>query len=232
MRRADSVFALALVMTRSTSRRASLALGVVVRMLSSRMMARTRLSSSALRWLELRLSLRPVFAWRDIADSLLLHRRRRGGGRLGRPVLQLHAQGEAHLGEDFLDLLQRLAAEILRLEHLRLALLHQVADGLDVGVLQAVGGADRELQLVYGAKEVLVQLLLGLDGLHRSRLFGLVEVDEDGELLLDDLGGEGDRIGRGHRAVGPDLQREPIVVGGLTDARIGYLVVDLLDGAE
>src|SRR5438309_577886 len=151
VRRAASVLSLALVITRSTSRRASLALGVVVRMLSSRMIARTRLSSSALRWLVLRLSLRPVFAWRDIADSLLLHRRRRGGGRLGRPVVQLHAQRETHLGEDLLDFLQGFPAEVLGLEHLRFALLHQVADGLDVRVLQAVGGADRELQLVYGA---------------------------------------------------------------------------------
>src|SRR5712691_1984645 len=146
MRRADSVFALALVMTLSTSRRASLALGVVVRMLSSRMMARTRLSRSALRWLELRLSLRPVLAWRDMSSSLL-HGGRLRGGRLGRPVVQLHSQRETHLGEDFLDLLQGLAAEVLRLEHLRFRLLHQVADGLDVGVLHAVGGAHRELQL-------------------------------------------------------------------------------------
>src|SRR5438477_1450496 len=104
-------------MTRSTTRFASLALGVVVRMLSSRMTARTRLSSSALRWLVLRLSLRPVLAWRDIADApLLLHRRRGGGGRLGRPVLQLHAEAEAHLGEDFLDLLQGLPPKGLGLE--------------------------------------------------------------------------------------------------------------------
>ena len=65
-RRAASVLFLALVMMRSTTRFASLALGVVVRMLSSRITARTRLSSSALRWLVLRLSLRPVLAWRDI----------------------------------------------------------------------------------------------------------------------------------------------------------------------
>src|SRR5712692_3302515 len=64
--RAASVFAFALVMTRSTTRRASFALGVVVRMLSSRITARIKLSSSALRWLVLRLSLRPVLAWRDI----------------------------------------------------------------------------------------------------------------------------------------------------------------------
>src|SRR5438105_9546941 len=117
-------------------------------MLSSRITARIRLSSSALRWLLLRLSLRPVLAWRDMSCSLLLHRRRRGGRRLGRPVLQLHAQGETHFGEYLLDFLQGFPAEVLGLEHLGFGLLHQVTDGLDVGVLQAVGGADRELELV------------------------------------------------------------------------------------
>src|SRR5437764_3995974 len=102
----------------STTRRASLALAVVVRMLSLRITLRTRLSRSALRWLVFRLSLRPVFMWRDIVGlpvSLLEHRRRRGR-RLRRPVLQLHPQGEPHLRQDLLDLLQRLAAEVLRLE--------------------------------------------------------------------------------------------------------------------
>src|SRR5690349_14295933 len=106
-------------MIRSTSRRVSLAFGVVVLMLSFRMTARTRLSSSALRWLVLRLSLRPVLAWRDMdVRSLLLHRRRLRGGRLGRPVLQLHAQRQAHLGKDLLDFLQGFPPEVLGLEHL------------------------------------------------------------------------------------------------------------------
>src|SRR5947209_20400971 len=100
-------------------------------MLSSRMIARTRLSSSALRWLLLRLSLRPVLAWRDIAGSLLLHGRRRGGGRLGRPVLQLHAQRESPLGGDFLDLLEALPAGVLRPEQFRFVLSHQVRVGSD-----------------------------------------------------------------------------------------------------
>src|SRR2546425_2147282 len=102
----------------STTRRASLALAVVVRMLSLRITLRTRLSRSALRWLGFRLSLRPVFMWRDIVGlpGLLLEHRRRRGGRLRRPGLQLHAQGQAHLGQDLLDLLQRPSAGVLRLQ--------------------------------------------------------------------------------------------------------------------
>src|SRR5438128_12639866 len=89
LRRAASVPGLARVMMRSTIFRASFALGVVVRMLSYWMTARTRLSSRAFRWLVFRLSLRPAFMWRDMVGLLLLQqgRRHRGWG-LGRPVLE------------------------------------------------------------------------------------------------------------------------------------------------
>src|SRR5207245_1662021 len=43
---------------------------------------------------------------------------------LGRQdVVDLHPERQAHLGQELLDLVQRLAAEILGLEHLRLGLL-------------------------------------------------------------------------------------------------------------
>src|SRR5215469_12387270 len=53
-------------------------------------------------------------------------------------LVNLHAQGESHGSQDLLDLIQRLAAKVLGLEHLRFCLLHQLANGLNVGVLQAV----------------------------------------------------------------------------------------------
>lgn len=58
---------------------------------------------------------------------------------LGAQALQLlgierHAEGEPHLSQDGLDLVQRLLAEVLGLEQLRLGLLHEVGDGADVGV--------------------------------------------------------------------------------------------------
>ena len=59
--------------------------------------------------------------------------------------------------QDFLDLVERLAAEVLRLQHLGLGLLHQLADGPDVRVLQAVVGADRQLELLDALVEVLVE---------------------------------------------------------------------------
>src|SRR5882762_11104940 len=51
---------------------------------------------------------------------------------LRRPARNLHAEMEAHLGEHFLDLVERLAAEIRRAQHLGLGLLHEVADIDDV----------------------------------------------------------------------------------------------------
>src|SRR5690606_22935191 len=67
---------------------------------------------------------------------------------LRRPALDLHAQVQAHVGQDFLDLVQRLAAEVRRAQHVGLGLLHEVADIDDIVVLEAVRGADGKLQLL------------------------------------------------------------------------------------
>src|SRR3954468_16786377 len=53
-------------------------------------------------------------------------------------VVELHPEGEAHAGQDLLDLVERLPPEVLGLEHLSLGLLDELADGLDVRVLEAV----------------------------------------------------------------------------------------------
>ena len=67
---------------------------------------------------------------------------------LRRPVRHFHAEMQAHGGENFLDLVQRLAAEVRGAKHLGFGLLDQVADIDDVVVLQAVGRTDRKLELV------------------------------------------------------------------------------------
>src|SRR5262249_31584882 len=56
-------------------------------------------------------------------------------------LIELHAQREAHLDQNFLDLVEGLAAKIFRLKHFVFALLHQLANGLNVRVLEAVVGA-------------------------------------------------------------------------------------------
>src|SRR5690606_20867460 len=55
-----------------------------------------------------------------------------------RPVLQLHAKREATLGQHFLDLGERLLAQVRGLEQLDLGLLDQVADVIDALGLEAV----------------------------------------------------------------------------------------------
>src|SRR4051812_27929381 len=47
-------------------------------------------------------------------------------------LVDLHAEAQPHRGQDFLDLVERLAAEVLGLEHFRFGLLHQFSDGLDI----------------------------------------------------------------------------------------------------
>src|SRR6266545_2548854 len=108
-------------MVRSAMLRSSLALASVVSIWPCVTSDATMFEYMARRWLEVRPSLRPALRWR-IALSSLLERGR------ARPVVELHPQAEPHLGQDFLDLLQRLAAEVLGLQHLRLGLLHQLAD--------------------------------------------------------------------------------------------------------
>ena len=84
---------------------------------------------------------------------------RQNGGWSGLRVavlVDLHAEREAHLRENFLDLVQGLATEVLGLEHLGFGLLNEFADGDDVRVLQAVIAADRKLKLFYRTVEILV----------------------------------------------------------------------------
>src|SRR5579864_3929927 len=93
-------------------------------------------------------------------------------------IVNLHAQRETHGSKDFLDLIERLAAEVLGLEHLRFRLLHQFADRLDIRVLQAVVTAHRKLQFFHGTVQVFIldQRLLFSTRLGLQLLF---KVDED-----------------------------------------------------
>jgi hypothetical protein len=62
--------------------------------------------------------------------------------------LALPCRGAGPSGEHFLDLVQRLAAEVRGAQHFRFGLLDQVADIDDVVVLQAVCRTDGQFQLV------------------------------------------------------------------------------------
>ena len=114
---------------------------------------------------------------------------------LRRPARHVHAEVETHGGENFLDLVERLAAEIRRAQHLGFRLLDQVADIHDVVVLQAVRRTDRQLELVDLLEERRVERQLRRSG-RGLFLAGLFEVDEDLKLVLQDAGRIGDRIFR------------------------------------
>src|SRR6267154_4127754 len=145
-------------------------------------------------------------------------------------LVKLHAQREAHLHQYIFDLVERLAAEVFGLQHFIFALLDELANGLDIGVLQAVVGAHGKLELLDGAVQVLKarivgDILRGFDGIH-----GLFEVDEDAHVVFHKLGGEADGVLRRDRAVGPHFDHQLFVVGHLAEAGGLDGVVDLAHG--
>src|SRR5579862_2065466 len=81
--------------------------------------------------------------------------RRWSGDRIA-VLVDLHAKTQTHRGENLLDLVQRLAAEVLNLEHFGFGLLHELANGLDVRVFQAVVAAHGQFELFDRAVEILV----------------------------------------------------------------------------
>lgn len=65
-----------------------------------------------------------------------------------RPVFELHAQRETTRSEHFLDLVERLATEVRRLQQLVFRALDQVADVVDVLGLQAVRRTNRQFEII------------------------------------------------------------------------------------
>src|SRR5256714_15314723 len=145
-------------------------------------------------------------------------------------LVEGHAEVKPHAVQYLLDLVQRLLAEVLRREHLALRALDEVADGSDVGVLQAVVGAHRKLKLVNRAVEHVVPWeRRSLDVLVRELVGVLLEVDEDLHVILYQLRGEADGVVGLDRAVRPDLNRQLVELRVLAQARGLDRVVDLLD---
>src|SRR5215471_1240112 len=182
-------------MSRSVTRRSSFALVSVVSMRSWAMRLAARFLNIARRWLAFRPNLRPALRCRMTAPLVAVLLRLPALEHLG-PVVDLHAQRKAHTAQDLFDLLQRLAAEVLGLEHVLLGPLHQLADEGDVGVLQAIGRTDGELELVDGTEEVVVERFVFAAWRRVGSFFAFLEIDPDGELLFQDLGREGHGVGR------------------------------------
>src|SRR5690242_7962263 len=140
--------------------------------------------------------------------------------------------------QGLLDLLDRLLAEVRDRAELVLGLRDEVADRLDADALEAVVGADAQLELL--DREVLhavgeldidhraaVELLrVGAEALHA------LEVGEDREPADQDLGRLGDRVLRLDRAVRRHVEDELVVVGALADAGGLDVVGDAADRRE
>src|SRR5215471_13655814 len=138
---------------RSATRRTSFALASVVSTRPCSSSEVTMFRTMAQRWALERPSLRDRARWRmalqvprEAVDVLPI-----------REVVELHAEVQAHRGEHLLDLVQRLAAEVLRLQHLGLGALYELADQADVRVLEEVRRPHRELELVHRAEQVRIQ---------------------------------------------------------------------------
>ena len=103
------------------------------------------------------------------------------------PSVFLVGQVQAHHGQLVDDLFQALAAQVAHLHHLVLGLGDQILHRVDVGTLEAVEGADRQIQLLDGQLQHLVPL--GLRLLHHRGLgaHGLREVGEEDVKTQDEL---------------------------------------------
>ena len=146
-----------------------------------------------------------------------------------RPVLELHAEREAPGGEHFLDLVERLAAQVRRLQQLGLGALDQVADVVDVLGLEAVGRAHRELEVVDRPQQDRVDLRL-------RRLLALLarglQRREHRQLVDQDARGVAHRFFRLDHAVGLDVDDQLVEVGALLDARALHRVAHAAHRAE
>src|SRR3989442_9901243 len=161
---------------RSPTRRASFALARVVSIRSCWMRLVTRFRRRALRCECVRLSFLWSLRWRmfeiPFSEGNALGAALRSGSLdlLSELVLRnVHPEVKAHARQDVRDLLERLPAEVPVLEHLPFGLRDEVADGLDVGRLQAIRRPHRKLQLLdapleqrLDAQELLVDFLFDL----------------------------------------------------------------------
>src|SRR5262249_13706287 len=168
----------------STTGRRSFALGSVVTICSCLINAAAMFANMARRCSGLRLSLRWALPWRIQISEIRRQRTEENSsvvchlssvlcsvmilealGQLvdivGRPARHFHAEMQTHLGQHLLDLVERLAPEIGRAQHLGFALLYEIADINDVVVLEAIGRAYGELELVDFLEERRVEGKVG-----------------------------------------------------------------------
>src|SRR5262252_6015144 len=148
---------------------------------------------------------------------------------LGRPAGYFHAEMEAHLGQHFLDLVERLAAEIRGSQHFALGLLNEVANVDYIVVLETVCRTHRELKLVNFLEEGRVEGKIRNGLGDADFLAGFLEIDEHVELVLENARGKSQCIFRGNRSIGLDLHGQLVVVENLSLTGVLHPIGHLLD---
>ena len=152
-----------------------------------------------------------------------------GEGLLEQARIDRHPEGETEFVELVFDLVEGLLAEVAVLEHLCLALHRELAHRGDVRVVETVGGADREFDLVDAHVEEFLELgvlfALGLGAVFDEDRV-VVVVHEDVEVVTENGGSLEERIVRLDATVGPDLDDELVIVGALTDTGVLDGVLD------
>ena len=149
------------------------------------------------------------------------------GSKPGRAVLE----GQTHLDQLGLDLVDRLGAEVADVEQVLLRARDELTHGVDALALEAVVGADGELQVLDREGQVGGQLLV--DG-RRADVDALgldVELAGQAEQLDQRLAGRGDRVAGTDRRLGLDVDDELVEVGALLDTGGLDLVGHLEDRA-
>src|SRR5207237_5808855 len=71
---------------------------------------------------------------------------------------ELHSQTETELLKLVFDFVERFLPEVAVLEHFAFGLLRELTNGGDVGVVQAIGSANTELDFVHAHVEQLLEL--------------------------------------------------------------------------
>ncbi|SMB23718.1 protein of unknown function [Sterolibacterium denitrificans] len=146
-----------------------------------------------------------------------------------RPVFELHAESQAARSKDFLDFVERLAAQIRRLEQFRLGTLNQVADVIDVLGLQAIGGTHRQFEIVDGTQQQGIDhRLLRCFGRHGSAF----EIGKDRKLIHQHTSRITDRLFGVDGTIGFDVHDQLVEVGTLFDTSRFDGIADPADRAE
>src|SRR5579875_2488773 len=192
---------LALVTHFSTTGRRALALASVVTIDSAAIIDATRLPNMAFWWAASPPTRGPFL------------------GRPGMPDIAglLAAERQAPLVELLQDLVEGLLAEVGDGQQVVLGLLDQLADGVDLGPLEAVAGPLGQIEVLDEQVEVGRAAAGGAHVAELEALGGVAHVGDQPEQRPQGVAGGGQRLPGADGAVGGDVEDQAVVVGGLLD---------------